>query len=96
VARDGERADRALAERVAVGRGLGDRVDADGQRAAGAVVDDDGLAELLGQRGRDDARDVVGGAARRLRNDEAKGSLRKLSKTRRGGQPCRAESDNER
>jgi hypothetical protein len=96
VARDRERADRALPERVAVGRGLGDRVDADGERAAGTVVDDDRLAELFRERGRDDARDVVGGASRRLRNDEAKGSVRKLSKTRRGGQPCRAESDNER
>jgi hypothetical protein len=92
VARDRERADRALAERVAVGGGLGDRVDADGERAAGTVVDDDGLAELLGQRGRDDARDVVGGASRGLRDDETKRSLRKL----RGDRPRSPESNDER
>jgi hypothetical protein len=71
VARDGERADRSLAEGVAVGRGLGDRVDADGERAAGPVVDDHRLAQLLRQRGADDARDVVGGATRRLRHHQA-------------------------
>jgi len=92
VARDGERADRALAERVAVGRGLGDRVDADGERAAGTVVDDDRLAELLGERRRDDARDVVGGASGGLRDDEAKRSLRKL----RGDRPRSPESNDER
>jgi hypothetical protein len=92
VARDGERADRALPERVAVRGGLGDRVDADGERAAGTVVDDDGLAELFRERRRDDARDVVGGASRGLRNDEAKGSLGKL----RGDRPRSPESNNER
>jgi hypothetical protein len=92
VARDRERADRSLAERVAVGRGLGDRVDADGERAAGTVVDDDGLAELFGKRGRNDARDVVGGASRCLRYDETNRPLRVL----RSDRPRSPESNNER
>jgi len=91
VARDRERPDRALAERVAVGGRLGDRVDADGERAAGTVVDDDGLAELLGQRGRDDARDVVGGATGGLRDDKTDRAIGVL----RGGRPRSPESNNE-
>jgi len=87
VARDGERADRSLADGVAVGRRLRDRVDADGERAAGAVIDDDALAEDLRQLRRDQARDVVGGAARGLRNDQANRPLGVLSKTRRGRRP---------
>jgi hypothetical protein len=90
VARDRERADRALPERVAVGGGLGDRVDADGERAAGTVVDDDGLAELFRERGRDDARDVVGGAARGLRNDETERAIGVL----RSDRPRSPESNN--
>jgi hypothetical protein len=89
VARDGERADRALAERIAVGRRFRNGVDADGERAAGTVVDDDGLAELFRERGRDDARDVVGRAASGLRNDETDGSLGKL----RGRRPRSPESE---
>ena len=59
------------AEGVAIGGGFGDCVDADGERAAGPVVDHDGLAELSSELGRDNARDVIGGATRGLRNDEA-------------------------
>jgi hypothetical protein len=90
VARDGERADRPLPERVAVGRGLGDRVDADGERAARPVVDDYRLAQLLRQGRRDDARDVVGGAAGRLRDDQADRPLRVL----RGSRPRSPEQQN--
>jgi len=75
VPRDGERADRADADGVAVGRGFRDGVDADGERAARAVVDDDRLAELLRDSRRDDARDVVGRAARGLRDDETQRPL---------------------
>jgi hypothetical protein len=75
VPRDGERADRADADGVAVRRALRDRVDADGECPARTVVDDDRLAELLRYPGRDDARDVVGRAARGLRNDETQRPL---------------------
>ena len=70
VAGDRERTDRPHAERIAVGLGLGGEVETDGQRAAGAVVDHDLLADLLGQLGTQDARDGVGRAAGGLRNDE--------------------------
>jgi hypothetical protein len=76
VPRDGERADGADADGVAVGRALRDRIDADGECTAGTVVYDDGLAELLRQARRDQARDVVGGAARGLRDDETQRPLR--------------------
>jgi hypothetical protein len=62
-------AGRRDAERIAVGRRFRDRVDADSERAAGAVVDYDRLAELLGDSRGDDARDVVGRAAGGLRDD---------------------------
>jgi hypothetical protein len=79
VTSDGEGADRPDADGVAVGRALRDRVDADGERAARTIVDDDRLAELLGDSRRDDARDVVGRAARGLRDDEAQRPLGVLS-----------------
>jgi hypothetical protein len=79
VPRDGERADRAHADRVAVGRALCHGVDADGEGAAGAIVDYDRLAQVLRQLRRDQARDVVGGAAGRLRDDETQRPLRELS-----------------
>ena len=67
------KSDRLLGQerRVAVRRrGLDDfaREDAGG---AGAVVDDDLRAERLGQPRAEDAREPVGGAARRRRDDEA-------------------------
>ena len=42
-----QRPDRRHAQRVAVGRRFGGEVEADGERAAGPVVDDDLLAESL-------------------------------------------------
>ena len=79
VARDGERADRTDADGVAVGRGFRHRVDADGERTPGAVIDDDALPKLLGNARRDEPRDVVGRAARGLRDDETQRPLRVLS-----------------
>ena len=67
---DRERADRAHADGVSVGVGLGGEVETEGQGAAGAVVDHDLLPELLAELGAEDARHRVGRAAGRLRNDE--------------------------
>ena len=50
------------------------RIDADRERATGAVVAHQLLAELARELGSNDARDGIGGATRRLRNDEAYGS----------------------
>ena len=57
-------------QRVAVGRGLRDRVGADDAARAGAILDHDGLAPLLAQQLPDLAREHVGRAARRLRDDQ--------------------------
>ena len=70
VARDRERADRSHAERVAVGLGFRRQIEPDGERAAGTVVDHDLLAELLAELRAEQARDRVGGAAGRLRDDQ--------------------------
>jgi hypothetical protein len=56
---DRQRADRAQAERVAVGLGFRGQVEADGQRAARAVVDHDLLADLLGKLGAKDGSPAV-------------------------------------
>ena len=68
---DRERRDVAEQQRVAVGRRLGDGVGADHAARAGAVVDDDRLAERLGQRLLHDARIEIDRAARRERHDDA-------------------------
>ena len=60
------RAERALHERVAVRRGLGDEVGADVAAAARAVLDHEGLAELVGEDLRRKSRDQVRRAARRI------------------------------
>ncbi len=57
-------------DRVAVGRRFRDDVGAEIAGGAAAVVDDDRLAELRRQRLDDDARNDVGAAARRIRDDE--------------------------
>jgi hypothetical protein len=62
---DGVRAGGAEGEGVAVGRRLRRHVRADGAAGAGLVLDHDRLAEALAQLLRHDARDDVGGAARR-------------------------------
>jgi hypothetical protein len=62
--------DVGLQQRVAVGRGSGHDFGSDVAARARAVVDDDLLGELLAGRLPDDAREVVGAAARRKRNHE--------------------------
>ena len=57
-------------QRMAVGRRLGDGRRPDRAAGAGAIVDDHGLPPALGEPLRDQARDVVGGAARHERNDQ--------------------------
>ena len=63
-------------QRVAVGRGLGHRVAADHAVAAGLVVDDEGVAELLTQALRQHAAHLVQRAAGREGDDHAHGSCR--------------------
>ena len=58
-------------ERVAVGIGLRDRAGADRLRCARAVLDHDGLADLLGDLLEHQPRDDVDGAAGRERHDHA-------------------------
>src|SRR5215475_1506425 len=71
---------------ISVGLGLRGQVEADGQRAARAVVDHDLLAELLAKLGAENARDRVGGAAGGLRHDEPDRLVRVLRRrTGRGG-----------
>ncbi len=69
IRRIGDRRRRPEAERVAVRRSRGERAEADGAAGAVAVLHDDALTELLGQRGRDRAADQVHAAARSERND---------------------------
>jgi hypothetical protein len=63
---------RGVAEQdgVAVGCGMGDSLGADDGRRPGAVLDDDGLAECLAHGAADDAREIVGAAARRIRHHD--------------------------
>ena len=79
---DRHRAGRADADRVAVGRRLRDRVEADRAAGAGPVLDDDRLAEQLGERRRDQARVQVDGAARGERRDR-RGSAWRATPVRR-------------
>jgi hypothetical protein len=58
------------ADRVAVGRGLGDRAVTDDATAAGAVHDVDRLAQLLFEQYADDAGRRVGAAAGSPRHDQ--------------------------
>ena len=62
---------RGHAQHVAVGRGLDHLERADRAAAAGLVLHQHLLAQFLAQAGRDDARDDVGGAARREGHDQA-------------------------
>ena len=64
--------DVRLEQRIAVGRGCRDDFRGDVAPRAGAVVDDDLLAELLARRLSDDARKVIGAAAGREGDHEAK------------------------
>ena len=73
---DGDLAGLAHQQRVAVGRRRHHRLRADGAGRAGAVLDHDGLAERFGERHRDQARDDVAGAARRIGDDDVDGAVR--------------------
>ena len=80
---DRVRADRSHLERVAVGRGMGDELRADVAARTGSVVDDDLLAPGLGQLLRDVARQDVGRATGRKRDDDAD----RFHRVRLGGGP---------
>jgi hypothetical protein len=79
---------------VAVGRALQQRDHAEVAAGAGPVLDHDVLLQFLGQTRGHQARGHVGGAARRVGNDDAQrlgregGGLRERG---RGGQQCGAE-----
>ena len=60
----------ADADRVAVGRGMGELAHGDGTGGARDVVDDDLLAELLAHALAHDARHEVGRTARGERHDQ--------------------------
>ena len=66
---DRDRADVAEIDRVTVGGRLGGELHADIARRAGAVVDDDLLAEEFGELRRNDPRHEIRGAARSEGND---------------------------
>jgi len=66
---DRDRADVAEIDRVTVGGRLGGELHADIARRAGAVVDDDLLAEEFGELRRNDPRHEIRGAARGEGND---------------------------
>ncbi len=83
VARDRERADRPHADGVAVGIGFRRQIEADGERPARPVVDDDLLAEFFAEFGAENARDRIGRAARRLRHDQPDRLVGKLSRGRK-------------
>ena len=70
---DGVGAEAARDQRVAVGRGLGDRVGADVAPGAGAVLDQHRLSPALGHACADEARIEVGDAARRERHHDLDG-----------------------
>jgi hypothetical protein len=57
-------------ERVAVGRRARRQLERDRAACAGAIVDDDALAEPIRQLGRDDAGDHIETAARRVRHEQ--------------------------
>ena len=71
--RDGVAGDAAQAQRVAVGRRLGERVHADIAAGAALVLDDPLLAGEFGHLGAEHARQRVGRAAGRERVDVADG-----------------------
>jgi hypothetical protein len=57
-------------QRVAVGRGAGDASGGDGGRASAHVLDDEILSELVGERRRQHARELIGRPPRRIRHDD--------------------------
>ena len=69
-------------QRIAVGRGPRHIGDADGAVAAGLVLDDDVLADLLLHHRREHARRHVGQPARRKRHDDGDGAVRIILRLR--------------
>ena len=92
VARDCQRADRAHAQRIAVRRRLRGEVEPDRERTAGAIVDDDLLANLLAERCAENSCHRVGGAAGGLRHDQMDRPVGKLC-VRRAGKRAGDEGD---
>ncbi len=80
----GERADIGDEQSVSVAGLLGDVVGADIAGRTRLVLDDHRLADELRQLGRHQAREDVGGAARRIGYDDA----HLFGETLRGGRPC--------
>jgi hypothetical protein len=72
-------------QHIAVGRGLGDEVRAKRTARAGPVVDDDLLAERFRHLLRNQACELVGGAARRIGHDQADRAVRVPLRVRAGG-----------
>ena len=81
------------AERVAIGRGLGDDVGADDGVSAGLVFEDDGLAERLGDLLPDEPGHEIGVATRCVGHDHTDRTVRP---TLRKGGVCAGEHDGER
>ena len=75
---DGDLAGLAHQQRVTIGRRRHHGLRADGAGRAGAVLDDDGLAERFAKRHRDEARHDVAGAARRISDDDVDGTVREV------------------
>ena len=73
---DREMPDRGGADRVAVRRALGHRVDAHVAGGAGPVLDHERLAKLLGERLRDEPRKDIDRAAGRKADDDAHRAVR--------------------
>ena len=91
---DAHRRARRHQQRVAIGRRLDDRVDADLLARAGTVLDHEGLAELLFEHLRAHPRQDVGGARRRERHDD-RGASRRIV-VGRGRMTARQERDGNR
>ena len=77
-----QRSGRADAERVAVGRGLGELLQAERAAGAGLVLDHDLATETRAELVADDARGAVRGRAGRERNDDLDRLLRRLRERR--------------
>jgi hypothetical protein len=94
VAGDRKRADRSHADGVAVGLGLGGQIETDGQSAAGTVVDNDRLPDLLGELSAEDARHRIGRAAGGLRHHQPDRLVRVLRR-RAGRERARQQAQGE-
>jgi hypothetical protein len=85
-----QRPGRADAQRVAVGRRLGEQLQAERAAGAGPVLDHDLAPQSGAELIRDDTRGAVRRCSRRERNDDLNGSLRWL-RMRRPARDCNRE-----